>query len=142
MPNDWIVQQVCELHLLLLLMADDGSVYIHEKLAKEYKTKEFAKTLAMLPQSKGMLPDLTVRELVSFGRAPYKRLLSKRFNNEDKNIIDEVMEMSNTMRLSDRMFHSLSGVEQQKVRIAMALGQNYLLGYRTPIRTYGTVTAN
>ena len=45
-----------------LLMADDGSVYIHEKLAKEYKTKEFAKTLAMLPQSKGMLPDLTVRE--------------------------------------------------------------------------------
>lgn len=123
-------------------MADDGSVYIHEKLAKEYKTKEFAKTLAMLPQSKGMLPDLTVRELVSFGRAPYKRLLSKHFNNEDKNIIDEVMEMSNTMRLSDRMFHSLSGVEQQKVRIAMALGQNYLLGYRTPIRTYGTVTAN
>ncbi|MBS4207902.1 ABC transporter ATP-binding protein [Bacillus sp. FJAT-50079] len=106
-----------------LIAADDGTVYVHGKHTRDYKTKEFAKSLAMLPQSKGMLPNLSVRELISFGRSPHKHFLSNRLNEEDEKIIDEVMKMTNTEKHVDRLFYSLSGGEQQKVRIAMALAQ-------------------
>lgn len=106
-----------------LLTADDGSVYVQNVNTKKYKTKEFAKTIAMLPQSKDALPNLTVKELVSFGRSPYKQFLYKRSNGEDERIINEAMEMTNTTKHKEHLFYHLSGGEQQKVRLAMALAQ-------------------
>ncbi|MBO1004051.1 ABC transporter ATP-binding protein [Pseudogracilibacillus auburnensis] len=106
-----------------LVTANDGTVYVQNKNAKNYKTKEFAKTIAMLPQSKDMLPNVTVRELISFGREPYKHFLSNRLNEEDEEIIDAAMKMTKTTKHENRLFYSLSGGEQQKVRIAMALAQ-------------------
>lgn len=106
-----------------LATANDGAVYVQNKDSKQYKAKEFAKTIAMLPQSKGMLPNITVKELITFGREPYKHFLSNRLNKEDKVIIYEAMNMTKTLQHENRLFYSLSGGEQQKVRIAMALAQ-------------------
>ena len=106
-----------------LLTADDGSVYVQNIHTNKYKTKEFARTIAMLPQSKDALPNLTVKELVSFGRSPYKQFLYNRSNGEDEKIINEAMEITNTTRHKDQLFYHLSGGEQQKVRLAMALAQ-------------------
>lgn len=106
-----------------LLTADNGSVYIQNQKTDAFKAKEFAKIIAMLPQSKGLLPNLTVKELVSYGRSPYKSFLTNRLNENDEMIINEVMKKTNTEKHKDRLFFSLSGGEQQKVRIAMALAQ-------------------
>lgn len=106
-----------------LLSANSGSVYVHNQNIKSYQSKEFAREISMLPQSKESLPNLTVKELITFGRSPYKHFLNNRLNTEDKMIIHESMEMTNTKKYQDRLFFSLSGGEQQKVRIAMALAQ-------------------
>ncbi|WP_077302309.1 ABC transporter ATP-binding protein [Virgibacillus pantothenticus] len=106
-----------------LLVADNGSVYIYERNSQSYKTREFAKKITMLPQAKDHLPNLTVKELISFGRSPYKRFFINRLSKEDEEIIYESMNITNTAIYENRMFSSLSGGEQQKVRIAMALAQ-------------------
>jgi iron complex transport system ATP-binding protein len=105
-----------------LLNADSGEVYVHGRQAKAYKTIEFAKTVSMLTQSKHSLPDMTVRELIGYGRSPYKRFFD-RMTTDDERIVDWAMEVTGTNRHEQRMFHTLSGGEQQKARIAMALAQ-------------------
>ncbi|MEI3613197.1 ABC transporter ATP-binding protein [Pseudogracilibacillus sp. SO30301A] len=106
-----------------LITTNNGSVYVHNKNSKLYKTKEFAQIISMLPQSKDTLPNLTIKELISFGRSPYKPFFNNRLTKEDELIIEEAMEMTNTQKHKDRLFFSLSGGEQQKARIAMALAQ-------------------
>ncbi|WP_088834291.1 ABC transporter ATP-binding protein [Paenibacillus tyrfis] len=105
-----------------LLKADHGEVYVHNRQAKTYKSIEFAQTVAMLTQSKGQLPELTVRELVAYGRSPYKRMFD-RMAADDERIIDWALDLTGTAKAEQQMFHTLSGGEQQKVRIAMALAQ-------------------
>lgn len=60
-----------------LLEQDSGHVIVNNKRSKQYKAKEFAKVLAMMPQSKQSLPNLTVEELIAFGRYPYKNALKQ-----------------------------------------------------------------
>ncbi|WP_240762863.1 ABC transporter ATP-binding protein [Paenibacillus thalictri] len=105
-----------------LLQADRGEVSIHGKPMKDYKALEFAKTMSMLTQWKNQLPELTVKELVSFGRAPYKRMFDRQ-TAEDETIVEWAMTVTGTKRHEHRMYHTLSGGEQQKSRIAMALAQ-------------------
>jgi iron complex transport system ATP-binding protein len=105
-----------------LLDADSGTVTINGKPVQAYKSAEMAQTVAMLTQSKNGLPEMTVKELVAYGRAPYKRLFDRMTDN-DHGIVDWAMQTTGTKKHEDRMFHTLSGGEQQKARIAMALAQ-------------------
>lgn len=106
-----------------LLNADSGEVHIQNKPANAYKRSEFARTISMLPQSKESIPDITVRELVAFGRSPHQGMLRQRLTKEDEEIINWALKMTGIRRHEDRMFHTLSGGEQQKARIAMAIAQ-------------------
>jgi iron complex transport system ATP-binding protein len=106
-----------------LLSADKGEVAIQGKEAGDYSRADYARTISMLPQAKDMLPELTVRELVAYGRSPHKKLFKQRLTEEDQKIIDWAMKTMSIRRHDDRMFHTLSGGEQQKARIAMALAQ-------------------
>ncbi|GFZ75934.1 hypothetical protein GCM10008018_21590 [Paenibacillus marchantiophytorum] len=105
-----------------LQQPDGGSVTVSGRPVESYSASQFAQTLAMLIQSKDQLPELTVRELVTYGRAPYKRIFD-RLSADDHDTVNWALQMTGTSRHSDRMFHTLSGGEQQKVRIAMALAQ-------------------
>lgn len=109
--------------LAKLLQPNKGTIRINNKPVNEYKSTELAQTISMLTQSKGMLPELSVRELVTYGRIPYKRPFEQRMNDKDLEIIDWALEVTDTKHLENRMFHALSGGEQQKARIAMALAQ-------------------
>lgn len=106
-----------------LLTCKCGEICIYDKPVECYKKKDFARTVSMLPQSKQSLPDITVKELVSYGRSPYKSLFQKGNTSTDEEIIEWAMEVTGTAKNQNRMFHSLSGGEQQKARIAMALAQ-------------------
>jgi ABC-type cobalamin/Fe3+-siderophores transport system ATPase subunit len=109
--------------LAKLILPDQGTIYIDHKPAALYKTGELAKTVAMLPQMKDRVPDITVRELVAFGRSPYQGAFGYRLTAEDNGIIDWALKATGTKPLEHRMFHTLSGGEQQRARIAMALAQ-------------------
>ncbi|WP_042170740.1 heme oxygenase [Paenibacillus gorillae] len=106
-----------------LLEADSGAVLIDGKEGKTFKRAELARTISMLPQAKDTAPYMTVRELVAYGRSPHQGLLRQRLTEEDTSIIQWALKQTGILRHEDRMFHTLSGGEQQKARIAMALAQ-------------------
>lgn len=106
-----------------LYKSNEGSVYIFNKESGSYKTKEFARMISMLPQQNHALPNLTIKELVAFGRSPYKPFFQQHLTEEDEAIIDEAMNLTHLKHHENRLYFSLSGGEQQRTRIAMALAQ-------------------
>lgn len=117
-----------------LLDADKGKISVQGKETGAYSRADYARTISMLPQAKEMLPELTVRELVAYGRSPHKRMFKQRLTDEDQKIIDWAMRTMSIRRHDDRMFHTLSGGEQQKARIAMALAQKRISFYSMSLR--------
>lgn len=109
--------------LTRLLKPDQGQVHILDRKITTYSLRELSTTITMLPQMKEMLPQLTVRELVAYGRAPYQKSWQKTHYATDTAIVDQVMHWTGIEGYQDRMFHTLSGGEQQRTRIAMALAQ-------------------
>ncbi|RST61629.1 ABC transporter ATP-binding protein [Siminovitchia terrae] len=101
-----------------------GEIYIYDKQTNKYSLKKFSQTVSMLPQSKEGLPDLTVKELVAYGRSPYKKLFEHRLTQKDEEIINRALEMTGTKQYENRLIHTLSGGERQRARIAMALAQS------------------
>ena len=81
-----------------LLVCKCGEIYVYDQPIQCFRKKEFAKTVSMLPQSKQSLPDLTVKELVSYGRSPYKSTFQKRSSSEDEEIIEWAMEVTGTSK--------------------------------------------
>lgn len=99
-----------------------GSIYLDGAAIANYKTKELAKRLAILPQIAENPAGLTVGELVSYGRFPHQSGFSK-LTNEDYEIIDWALEVTNTLDYKYREVDTLSGGQRQRVWIAMALAQ-------------------
>lgn len=101
----------------------EGKVYIDGNDINNFKKKELAKKIALVPQDTNIDYEFTVEEIVFMGRHPHKG----RFQKEDKDdyeIIEEALEMTNTKHLRDRMITEISGGERQRVIIAKALAQN------------------
>lgn len=85
-------------------------------------TKEVAKKIAILPQVKYASSDIRVRDLVGFGRFPHLKFGSH-MTKEDEDIIDEALRVTRLRDYEQRYVGNLSGGEQQRAWIAMALAQ-------------------
>lgn len=106
-----------------LLKPNSGAVYLGEQNIQEMKSMDVAKTLTMLPQMNNHQLDLTVRELVEFGRHPHngkKLTLSK----EDYDIVDWAIEVTGLSHMQNRVLPSMSGGERQRAWIAMTVAQH------------------
>lgn len=106
-----------------LVRCQSGDLRINNQPLQCFKKKEFAQTVTMLPQSKDSVPDVTVKEFIAFGRAPYQHQFQFRSSGADEEAIMWAMEATGTSKFQDKMYYALSGGEQQRVRIAMALAQ-------------------
>lgn len=106
-----------------LLKPAEGAVIISGRPSASYSRLELARELAMLQQSREAEPELTVRELVAFGRTPRLGRFRQRLGPDDEREIDWALRQMNIRRHEDRMIHTLSGGERQKALIAMALAQ-------------------
>jgi len=105
-----------------LLRPSSGSVHLDGEDVHRMAPKALARRLALLPQSP-LTPDaLTVRELVAFGRAPYRTAL-RRESSEDHAAVDRALTATTMTSLADRMVSDLSGGQRQRAWIAMALAQ-------------------
>lgn len=99
-----------------------GFVYLDGRDIYRLSTKDVARRMAILPQSPQAPGDLTVRELVRYGRFPHQSWRRKS-RSEDEMIVNQVLQQTALTALADRPMNTLSGGERQRAWIAMALAQ-------------------
>ena len=106
-----------------LLQPKSGRVMLGDKSIHDYKPKELAKRLAILPQSPVSPEGITVRELCYFGRNPYTNFLGSRTKEDDEKV-DFAIEATGLKNFENRNLEALSGGQRQRAWIAMALVQD------------------
>ncbi|MDW5300469.1 MAG: ABC transporter ATP-binding protein [Sedimentibacter sp.] len=99
-----------------------GNVFLDKNNIKQIDTKEIAKKLAVLPQVKNVSSDISVEELVSYGRYPHLNF-GKRLSKEDNEIVSWAIEKTGLENMRKRLVCTLSGGERQRAWIAMSLAQ-------------------
>ena len=105
-----------------LLPPQEGQVVLDGTAVHRTPAKQLARTLGLLPQSPIAPEGITVSDLVSRGRNPHRRLLS-RWSAGDDEAVAAALEATDTLGLADRAIDELSGGQRQKVWIAMVLAQ-------------------
>ncbi|MEM8885167.1 MAG: ABC transporter ATP-binding protein [Planctomycetota bacterium] len=111
-----------------LLAPTHGAALLDGASIHAMKSRDVAKRLAILPQDPTAPAALTVSELVSYGRFPYRNALGLT-SGEDREAMRAAMEVADLHGFADRPIGQLSGGERQRVWIAMTLAQDteYLL---------------
>lgn len=106
---------------------DEGSVHIHgsgrARDAASLTAKEFARTVAMLSQSRPHPSGLEVRDVVAFGRHPHRSRFSG-LTDADRDAIDGALTLTGLAAMAHRPVDELSGGELQRVWLATALAQS------------------
>ncbi|WP_343208517.1 ABC transporter ATP-binding protein [Anaerolentibacter hominis] len=108
--------------LARLQKPDSGTIQFFGKPLSAYPGKELAKQLAILPQHKQVPPDMTVEQLVQFGRYPYTGV-GGQLKPADFAAVDEALKQTGMDQFRDRSVSTLSGGEGQMAWITMAIAQ-------------------
>ena len=109
--------------LARILPAEKGKVFIKNQELQHFSSKEVAQELAILSQTPENTIDLSVFDLVSFGRYPYQSGW-KSVTTEDQEYIQWALELTGLTELARESVAILSGGQRQRVWIAMALVQD------------------
>lgn len=117
------------------LEPDSGRVFIRGKNLKNISLKEFAAKVAIVQQYNDAPGDITVKQLVSFGRTPYITLF-KDSEKDDEEKIAWAMEVTGMYKYRDREISALSGGQRQRAWIAMALAQDTRILFLDEPTTY------
>jgi len=99
-----------------------GSISFDGKDVGQYRAKDLAKVMAYVPQAQGRAAPFTVSEYVLMGRFPYQGFMATP-TEEDRRIVDEALELTDTTDFARRQMNTLSGGELQRVLIAGAVSQ-------------------
>ncbi|MEG0260612.1 MAG: ABC transporter ATP-binding protein [Lysinibacillus sp.] len=99
-----------------------GTVTFDGENMRKLSSKEIAKKMCILSQRNQAPSDITVRNLVSYGRYPHKKWF-ERLDDEDYAIVDWALEKTQLTQYKDQSIAALSGGESQRAWIAMALAQ-------------------
>jgi iron complex transport system ATP-binding protein len=105
-----------------LLAPTGGAVYLEGESIHRMPTKAVAQRLALLPQGSQTPSGITVKDLVEYGRFPYRGRLSG-MTAEDREIICWALSCTTMTEMADREMDQLSGGQRQRGWIAMALAQ-------------------
>lgn len=109
-----------------LLSTDDGAITVGGLDIASSDSRELAKRLAILRQSNDLQSQLTVADLVGFGRFPHS---GGRLTAADRAAIDQAIAWMDLGDLRDRFLDEMSGGQRQRAFVAMVLAQDteYLL---------------
>ncbi|UCR89895.1 ABC transporter ATP-binding protein [Mycetocola spongiae] len=108
--------------LARILLPRSGAVYLDDRPITEYRSKDVARRLGLLPQSSLAPEGITVTDLIARGRFPHQRLL-RQWSEEDDRAVSEAMRATNVTDLAGRSLDELSGGQRQRVWLAMVLAQ-------------------
>ncbi|QUM82050.1 ATP-binding cassette domain-containing protein [Moritella sp. 5] len=99
-----------------------GRVLFDDQAVHHLSHQDFALNVAYLPQHPPITDGVTVRELVCFGRYPWKGAFG-RYSKQDHQLVDDAIEKVGLSTFSDRFVATLSGGERQRAWVAMLLAQ-------------------
>lgn len=110
------------------LTPQGGTILLDGQDIRRIKPKYYATQVAAVHQQNKLYSDITVKQLISYGRSPYKKFLQTK-SQEDATIIQKALDTMDLNAVQDTPVINLSGGQRQRVWIAMALVQdtNYLL---------------
>jgi ferric hydroxamate transport system ATP-binding protein len=100
-----------------------GTVLFEGKAIEEWGARPFARKVAYLPQYTPQADGMLVKELVALGRYPWHGALG-RFGRQDREKVDEAIELTDIGGFADRLVDTLSGGERQRVWLAMLVAQD------------------
>lgn len=105
-----------------------GNVLLNGKVLNKYKPKELAQTLGVVYQNNVAPADMTIKDLVAYGRLPYKNSFAP-LSKQDEEKIEWALTCTGLFDRRHETIDTLSGGQQQRAWIAMALAQDtpYLL---------------
>lgn len=104
------------------LPADKGVIYLDNYLLNKVSNEDLARIMAVVPQDTNVDYNFKVYDLIMMGRRPYQNRWGM-VSEQDREIVSEVMEMTDTQGFSQENINKLSGGERQRVIIARALAQ-------------------
>ncbi|WOO87869.1 ABC transporter ATP-binding protein [Mollicutes bacterium LVI A0039] len=96
-------------------------LYLNQELEK-VKRKDFAKNVSFFFQFNDNTADITVLQMVSYGRSAHKKLYQS-LDANDLAIIEDAIIKCDLVEFKNRELTSLSGGERQRVYLAMTLAQ-------------------
>lgn len=105
------------------LEPERGEIFLGNKPLKEMDLKEFSRKAAVVHQNNTAPGDITVEQLVSYGRIPYTKMGRSVSKEKDIQMIERAMKITGTLALRKKQIHALSGGQRQRVWIAMAIAQ-------------------
>ena len=97
-----------------------GSILINGNNLAQFNLKQLARRRAVLPQHDSLNTILSVSEIVDLAALPFN---DKSIRRPLKELTAEIIETLEIKHLRDRLYHTLSGGEKQRVRLARVILQ-------------------
>ncbi|MGM9517175.1 MAG: ABC transporter ATP-binding protein [Acidaminococcus sp.] len=101
-----------------------GDVRLGGQLLSAWDSRELARHMGILPQNPTAPGELTVEELVMFGRAPYRASFFARSSKKDRDMVQWALAETDMAEFAKRPVQELSGGQRQRAWIAMAIAQD------------------
>lgn len=99
-----------------------GTIDLLDRPLSSYDDRQLATVIGVVLTEKSDIRNMTVEELVGLGRSPYTGFWGT-LKESDRKIVHEAIARVRIESLTQRMVHTLSDGERQKVMIAKALAQ-------------------
>lgn len=101
----------------------DGTIQLDEENLDRFSTKQIARKISTVLTDRLTIGNLSVYELVAFGRSPYTGWFGS-LSQQDEDVVEWAIRSTGIEQFVDRDVLRLSDGERQKVMIARALAQN------------------
>lgn len=118
-----------------MLRPDKGTISVFGRDIASFSRRELARHIAVLPQLHQAPEDMTVRELASMGRFPYRTFYRPALP-KDELYVEKALHAVRLEDKADAVVQQLSGGEQQRVWLAMLLAQRSSILYLDEPTTY------
>jgi cobalamin transport system ATP-binding protein len=105
-----------------LLRPSSGEVRVQGRPLRQWPRRELSCAVALVPQELEVPFAFCVEEIVAQGRVPHLGFFGA-LGGRDLEAVERALEEVDLLPLRRRIFASLSGGEQQRVKIAIALAQ-------------------
>ena len=100
-----------------------GDIIVQGRPLESYKKRQLAEVIGVVLTERCDIRNMTVREVTGLGRSPYTGFWGI-LSDADNRMVEHSMELVGIEHLAERMVHTLSDGERQKVMIARALVQD------------------